>query len=388
VSGRGLQPGTVLAGYRIDGEIGHGGMGVVYAAEHVALGRPVAIKVVAPDLSSDPAFRERFLREAQLAAALDHPAIIPIYDAGEVDGVLYLAMRRVDGSDLGAELARTGPLAPDRVVRLVAPVAGALDAAHERHLVHRDVKPQNILVEPGSVSGADRVFLTDFGLTKRTDESAGLTRTGMFVGTFRYAAPEQFQGLPVDGRTDQYALACVVYECLAGAPPFPGNSDAEMMFGHLWLPPPQPSLLRDDVGTGVDRVLAKAMAKARGERFATCTEMTGALRDALAAGRTPTVEAPAPPAPVAPTRAAVPPPPPQVWPGAAPAGSTPSPPAGHAGQAGQPPARQSSPPGPQLPPPTGSPVPGPPPVWAPPAGPLAGSPAAPRRPGQIGRAHV
>ena len=127
-------------------------MGVVYAAEHVALGRAVAIKVVAPELSSDPAFRERFLREAQLAAALDHPAIIPIYDAGEVDGVLYLAMRRVDGADLGAELARTGPLAPDRVASVVAPVAGALDAAHERHLVHRDVKPQNILVEPGSGS--------------------------------------------------------------------------------------------------------------------------------------------------------------------------------------------------------------------------------------------
>ncbi|HEY7281667.1 MAG TPA: serine/threonine-protein kinase, partial [Actinomycetota bacterium] len=302
MGGRGIEPGTMLAGYRVDRELGRGGMGVVYAAEHVALGRSVAVKVVAPDLAADPSFRERFLREAQLAAALEHPAIIPIYDAGESDGVLYLAMRRVDGGDLAAELAAHGPLDPRRVVRLIAPVAGALDVAHRRHLVHRDVKPQNILIEPGSGDEPDRVFLTDFGLTKRTDESAGLTRTGMFVGTFRYAAPEQFQGHAVDGRTDEYSLACVVYECLAGAPPYPGNSDAEMMFGHLWLPPPQPSLRRPDLGPAADGVLARALAKAPEDRFPTCGELLRELDAAVGSPSGRTVVAPPPPAPVGPTR--------------------------------------------------------------------------------------
>ncbi len=344
MGGRGLEPGTTLAGYRIDRELGHGGMGVVYAAEHVALGRSVAVKVVAPDLAADASFRERFLREAQLAAALEHPAIIPIYDAGEANGVLYLAMRRVEGGDLAAELAARGPLDSGRVVHLIAPVAGALDVAHRRHLVHRDVKPQNILIEPASAGEPERVFLTDFGLTKRTDESAGLTRTGMFVGTFRYAAPEQFQGRAVDGRTDQYSLACVVYECLAGAPPYPGNSDAEMMFGHLWLPPPQPSLRRSDLGPDVDRVLARALGKTPEERFPTCgeflRELDAAVRDR--AGRT--AVAPPPPAPVAPTRTMTPPPVPTV-----------------AGR--PPPASVASPPVP----------------WVPPAGPVAVAPIVARR---------
>jgi serine/threonine-protein kinase len=231
------------------------------------------------------------------------------------------------------------------VVHLIAPVAGALDVAHRRHLVHRDVKPQNILIEPASADDPERVFLTDFGLTKRTDESAGLTRTGMFVGTFRYAAPEQFQGHAVDGRTDQYSLGCVVYECLAGAPPYPGNSDAEMMFGHLWLPPPQPSLRRADLGPRVDRVLARALAKTPEERFPTCGEFLREL-DAAVANPAPatTAVAPPPPAPAAPTRTMAAPPAPVA---------APPPPTTAAASAA---------------------------VWgAPPAGPVAGAPILPRR---------
>ena len=176
MSGRGKR----FAGYVIGGVIGRGGMGIVYA-QHVALGRAVAVKIVAPDLATDLTFRERFLREARLAAALEHPAIIPIYDAGESDGVVYIAMRRVHGSDLGELLRSGGPMESRRAVELMRPVAGALDTAHRRHLVHRDVKPQNILVEPAGAED-ERVFLTDFGLTKRTDEFGGLTRSGMSWG--------------------------------------------------------------------------------------------------------------------------------------------------------------------------------------------------------------
>ncbi|HEX9376632.1 MAG TPA: serine/threonine-protein kinase [Actinomycetota bacterium] len=299
--------GSRLAGYRIGPVIGRGGMGIVYEAEHLALGRTVALKIVAPELASDLTFRERFLREARMAAAMEHPAIIPIYDAGEADGVVYIAMRRVHGADL-AELLRGGEsMGVARAVEVLAPVASALDAAHRRRLVHRDVKPQNILIEPASEDSAsedavERVFLTDFGLTKRTDDSGGLTRTGVFVGTFRYAAPEQFQGQSLDGRTDQYALACVAQQCLTGSPPFAGDTDPEVMFGHLAAPPPPITALRPDLPLGVDAVFQRALAKEKEGRFDTCAEFVGALRAAAGAprpGSTGTVVAP-PPAPVAP----------------------------------------------------------------------------------------
>jgi serine/threonine-protein kinase len=340
-------------------------MGIVYEAEHVALGRSVAVKIVAPELATDLTFRERFLREARLAAALEHPAIIPIYDAGEADGVVYIAMRRVHGGDLSAQLTAGGPMHGRRVLEIMRPIASALDAAHRRHLVHRDVKPQNILVEPPSDESDEHVFLTDFGLTKRTDDSGGLTKTGMFVGTFRYAAPEQFQGTELDGRTDQYALACVAQQCLTGSPPFAGDTDPQVMYGHLAAPPPPVTALRPDLPAAVDEVFRRALAKTKEERFPTCGDFVVALDGALGgraprpddadptrvapppAPHPPTVVAPPPPSPIASTRAA-PAPQPPVWEGAPPA----------------PVARTPA---------------GVSPDWAPPAGPLAGAPVVPGR---------
>jgi serine/threonine protein kinase len=300
---RGLQSGTVLAGYRVGEVIGRGGMGVVYEAEHAALRRTVALKVIAPELGADDEFRDRFLREAQLAASLEHPAVLPIYDAGEADGTLYLAMRRVRGGDLAARLRTSGPLPWDEALALFGPVAGALDTAHRQGLVHRDVKLQNILVEDApDPSEPERVFLSDFGLSKRIGSATSLTRTGMFVGTLRYAAPEQLLGKSVDGRTDQYALACVLFECLCGIPPYPGETEAEIMFGHVWQPVPDLSARRPEVGPEVDRAMARAMAKEKEDRFPTCAALVAALlaarRDAPpgAAGGSTRIAAPPPPA--------------------------------------------------------------------------------------------
>ncbi len=301
----GPTPGDELGGYRIQAVIGRGGMGVVYRAEHMTLGRTVALKVVAPELAADPGFRERFLREARLAASLDHPAIIPVHDAGEERGVLFIAMRLVTGPDLGTVLRGSGSLPTGRTGDVLAPVASALDVAHRRGLVHRDVKPGNILVEPPADSNdAERVFLTDFGLTKRTDSLTAITRTGMFVGTLQYAAPEQIRGEPVDGRSDQYALACVVFQCVTGRLPFGGESDVQMMYGHLSLEPPPATSVRPDLPAGLDPVLARGLAKAPGERFPSCMDLIQGLREALAPVRTRLVP---PPAAVAPTRPAPPP---------------------------------------------------------------------------------
>ena len=205
-------PGTTFAGYRVDAPVGRGGMGIVYRATDLSLGRPVALKLIAPELSENERFRARFLREPRLAASLDHPNVIPIYEAGEHEGQLYLAMRFVEGSDLKTVLEREGKLTPDRTVKVLGQVAGALDAAHRRALVHRDVKPANVLID-----GEGHVYLTDFGITKQLGGDS--TDTGRVVGTLDYLAPEQIRGEPVDGRTDVYALGCLLYECLAGAPP-------------------------------------------------------------------------------------------------------------------------------------------------------------------------
>ena len=207
--------GTVFSGYRIDGTLGRGGMSVVYRAENLRLGNTVALKLLAPELAEDEGFRERFVRESRTAASLLHPHVIPIYDAGDAEGVLYIAMRYVDGPDLKA-LAHEGEgLAPARVLRIGAQVASALDAAHERGLIHRDVKPANILLETGP-GGEDHAYLADFGLTKNVDSHSGITGTGQFVGTIDYMAPEQIEGREVDSRVDVYALGCVLFECLAG----------------------------------------------------------------------------------------------------------------------------------------------------------------------------
>lgn len=295
-----LSEGSEFAGYRIEGLLGRGGMGIVYQAVEVDLARPVALKVVAPELAEDDAFRTRFTHEARVAASIDHPNVIPIYDAGEDDGTLYLAMRLVNGVDLGALIKSEQRLEPLRAIRLVDQMAEALDAAHARGLVHRDVKPANALVTPSR--GREHVYLTDFGLTKETGSDAGLTRTGQWVGTLDFVAPEQMRGDAVDGRADIYALGCVLFQALTGSIPFDRPSDAAKMFAHLSEDPPR---LRERVPAlpaSLEPVLAKALAKSPEERYQSAGELADAAQAALgservvatAPGASPTVAGPGP----------------------------------------------------------------------------------------------
>ncbi len=273
----------MLLQYRLDEVIGRGGMGLVYLAFDTRLERRVAVKIMAPQVASEESFRVRFEREARMAAAIDHPNIIPIYDTGEAQGVLYLAMRYVQGTDLRSLLVHDGALPPDRAVSVLRQVASALDAAHTQGIVHRDVKPANILIASGSSSDdADHVYLTDFGLTKRFSQaSRALTATGQFVGTIDYVAPEQIEGKDVDGRADQYSLACVMYECLTGVVPFVETSDIATLFAHVHQPVPVPSQVRPDLPPGIDQAIGRAMSKAPADRFPTCGEFVMAIRDAF-----------------------------------------------------------------------------------------------------------
>jgi serine/threonine protein kinase len=275
LSGWDIPVGTEIAGYRISGVIGRGGMSVVYAAEHVGLGRTVALKLLSATLASDPSFRERFTRESRLAATLDHPNIIQVYDAGEADGFLYIAMRHVDGVDLGTLIERSGPLPLGTTLFYIDQIASALDQAHAQGLIHRDVKPANILIARNS----DRAFLTDFGVVKQAS-SQGLTKTGFFLGTFEYAAPEQIEGRAVDGRTDVYALGCVLYQCLSGEPPFKAATEGTVIHAHLVEPPPKLSTKRPDLPLGINDVIATAMAKAMDDRYRGGGEFAKALRAA------------------------------------------------------------------------------------------------------------
>src|SRR5215211_154649 len=270
--------GERFGGYRLIDQLGRGGMGVVYRAEHIHLGRVVALKVLAPDLSDNKAFHDRFLRESRLAAALDHPNVVTVYDAGDVDGTLYLAMRLADGEDLSTILAERGALDPPEAIRIGEQVASALDAAHAAGLVHRDVKPGNVLV-----SGS-QCFLTDFGLTKpttRSDSTAALTATGAFLGTPDYAAPEQISGDAVDARTDVYALAAMLHECLTGSRPYTRDSQVAVLYAHLHEPPPRPSEVRPGLPAALDEVVARGMAKSPDERYESCGALMAAARDAL-----------------------------------------------------------------------------------------------------------
>jgi serine/threonine-protein kinase len=274
--------GTTIAGYRIDEVIGRGGMGIVYLAEHLRLQRRVALKLLAPELVDRPGFRERFIRESRLAASIDHPNILPIHDADEIGDVLYIAMRYVEGTDLKRLITERGRLDPAPAVRIVSQVASALDAAHARGLVHRDVKPGNVLIASGSGSGEDgHVYLSDFGLTKRTSSDSGLTATGQFVGTLDYAAPEQFEGRALDGRTDEYSLGCVLFECLTGAVPFERDNDAAVMYAHLQAPTPRVTEVHPDLPPAIDAVVATAMAKSPSDRYPTAGGMASAAADAL-----------------------------------------------------------------------------------------------------------
>ncbi len=293
----------VFAGYRIEGLIRHGGMASVYRARHLVLQRAAALKVLAPALAHDQRFRARFLGESRTAASLDHPHIVPIYDAGEADGALFIAMRLIEGSDLATVLGREVRLEPPRVVEILGQVAGALDAAHGRGLVHRDVKPSNILIS--GAPGSEHAYLTDFGITKEL-AAAGMTGTSEFVGTLAYMCPEQIEGMTLDGRADVYALGCVLHECLTGATPFGSDTLVGVMHAHLTKPPPRPTAVVPSLAEGLDAVVATAMAKRPDDRYPTCTAMVDAARAALTAPRRPPVPpvfvaaAAAPPAPPAP----------------------------------------------------------------------------------------
>ena len=267
--------GTQLAGYRIEGVVGRGGMGVVYRATELALNRPVALKLIAPELAGDDSVRERFLHESRVAASIDHAGILPVYAAGEADGALYLATRFVAGTDLRA-LLDGGVLPPERAIGLVGQVADALDAAHERGLVHRDVKPGNVLVDT-----ADHCYLCDFGLTtQRVD--GGTTASGRLAGSLDYLAPEQIRQGDVDGRADQYALACVLYELLSGAPPFRRQTEAQTLWAHM-QEEPAPLLAYAEL----DPVFGRALAKEPVERYADCNAFADHARAALGLGPSP-----------------------------------------------------------------------------------------------------
>ena len=276
----GFAAGSRLGGYRLEEQIGAGGMAVVFRARDERLDRLVALKIMTPVLGSDDMFRQRFIRESRAAAAVDDPHIIPVYEAGEVGRVLFIAMRLVRGGDARSLLRREGPLPPERVASIISPVASALDAAHAAGLVHRDVKPANILLDrrPGR---PDHVYLSDFGLSKSAEVSLGLTAAGQFLGTPDYTAPEQIEGLPVDGRTDQYALACAAFELLTGQAPFHRSESFASIWAHLNKPPPLLTERRPELPPAADLVIAKALAKAQAERYQSCWEFADALRDAV-----------------------------------------------------------------------------------------------------------
>lgn len=274
-----FEVGAEFAGYRILEVIGSGGFATVYLGEDLrpALRRKVAIKVLRAELSADPAFRDRFQRESLLAVQLDHhPNVVPVYDAGEADGHLYIAMRYIDGIDLKERL-KDGPLDPDDAVAVVAQVASALDLAHGAGLVHRDVKPGNVLLPGGKT---DHIYLADFGLTKETAAEQSLTQVGQFLGTLYYAAPEQIQGKDLDGRSDEYALGCLLYECLTGEPPFKGEVQA-IIGAHLTREPPKATDVVPTLPPALDAVIAKAMAKDPADRYDSCGELGARAMQAL-----------------------------------------------------------------------------------------------------------
>ena len=262
-------------GYRIEEPLGRGGMGVVYRAYDVRLKRTVALKLIAPEFAADLRFRERFERESELAMSLEHPNVIPIHDAGEAYSRLYLAMRCVEGADLRALLHRAGALEPRRALEIVRQVGNALDAAHARGLVHRDVKPSNVLLD-----SSEHAYLADFGLTRRFAEN-GSSLDARSLGTPAYLAPEQIEGRAIDGRADVYSLGCLLYECLTGAPPFAGSSRLAVAWAHLEQEPPRATERRPELPASLDPVIAKAMAKEPEDRYETCGDFADAARTAL-----------------------------------------------------------------------------------------------------------
>ena len=269
-------------------------MGVVYEAVEVALDRVVALKVITPELAADVEFRKRFVEESRVAASIDHPNVVPIFQAGEDGGRLFLAMRLVEGDDLATLVRRDGPLAPERAARIVAQVAAALDAAHGRSLVHRDIKPANVLIDAG-----DHAYLTDFGLAKHVAMAAGPTRTGIVVGTPDFLAPEQIRGEAIGPWTDIYALGCVLFFALTGRVVFPLDGPDAKLWAHLQNSPPSVTALRDGVPAALENIVRRALAKDPRDRFESAAALGAALDAAVSeahavalAGRAPELAAP------------------------------------------------------------------------------------------------
>jgi serine/threonine protein kinase len=267
--------GSVVAGHRIERFVGRGGMGVVYAAVDLALDRTVALKLIAPELAAEPGFRRRFMTESKIAASIDHPNVVPIFRAGEEDGRLFLAMRFVSGDDLRTLVERDGPLAPDRAGAVIGQVAAALAAAHARGLVHRDVKPANVLV-----TGDDHCYLTDFGLVKDLAATAGATQSATVMGTLDYVAPERIQGGETGPWTDVYALGCVLFFALTSTVVFPLEAPESKLWAHVSEPPPAVSTVRSGIPEALDAVVARALAKDPRERYASASELAAAVAQA------------------------------------------------------------------------------------------------------------
>lgn len=284
-AGSELGEGSVIAGYRIEARIGRGGMATVFRAHDERLGRTVALKVLAPALTTDLHFRARFVRESRAAAATDHPHIIPVFEAGEARGVLFIAMRFVRGGDLRWQLSQFGPLASRAVADIVSQAASALDAAHKRGVVHRDVKPANLLLDVGQDRGEpDHLYLSDFGLSKDSlaaNTVTVLTAAGQILGSLDYVAPEQIECSAIDGRADQYSLACTAYELLCGTPPFGQRASMALLHAHRSGTPPPITSRQPGLPVRADAVFARALAKDRQYRYRSCGDFAGALRKAF-----------------------------------------------------------------------------------------------------------
>ena len=273
-----LADGDEFAGYRIERRLGRGGMGILYLGIEPGLDRRVALKLIAPEAAADEVFARRFAEESRIAASIEHPNVVPIYAAGEEAGVPFIAMRFVAGSDLGVRLAREGRLAPAPAVDLIAQIGNGLDAIHAAGLVHRDVKPANVLLSGG---GVEHAYITDFGVARNVATQSGLTQTGRFVGTLDYVAPEQISGGAVDARVDVYALGCLLYKLLTGQVPYPRDGEAARLYAHLNDPPPAPSLYAPEVPMALDDVVIRAMSKAPEDRYPSAGDLGRAARAAL-----------------------------------------------------------------------------------------------------------
>jgi serine/threonine protein kinase len=277
-----LSDGDEFAGYRIERRLGRGGMGILYLAVEPGLERRVALKLIAPEAAADEVFARRFAEESRIAAAIEHPNVVPIYAAGEEEGVPWIAMRYVAGSDLGRRVALEGRLFPPEAAELIAQIGNGLDAIHAAGLVHRDVKPANVLLSGDH--GSAHAYITDFGVARNVATRSGLTQTGRFVGTLDYVAPEQISGGPVDARVDVYALGCLLFMLLTGEVPYPREGEAARLYAHLHDPPPAPSLYAPEVPMALDDVVVRAMSKEPDERYPSAGDLGRAAKAALGGG--------------------------------------------------------------------------------------------------------